>query len=211
MPLTRRHRARVREGAARHGDGFHEIASRLARRERVDSLVVGSGYWPRWTTRRGAALVWLVETAVREFGTEKIVVRGSSAGAHLAVLTLCRLRGRHDCLGFSGVVLSSGIYDLRPTPSARNWKERKLIWNGQTLRNCVRWLAESADLDSPDVSPLFSDLRKLPPALLVVGTDEALIDDTLFLHARWKRAVGDADRCGSGRFSRTGPGRDTGQ
>ena len=38
---------------------------------------------------------------------------------------------------------------------------------------------------TPDISPLYADLRGLCPALFTVGTRDALLDDSLFMHARW--------------------------
>jgi acetyl esterase/lipase len=40
----------------------------------------------------------------------------------------------------------------------------------------------------PDISPLFADLAALPPALFTVGTRDRLLDDTLFMAARWHAA-----------------------
>ncbi len=37
----------------------------------------------------------------------------------------------------------------------------------------------------PDVSPIFANLRGLPPALFTVGTFDPLLDDSLFMAARW--------------------------
>ena len=45
----------------------------------------------------------------------------------------------------------------------------------------------------PDISPLYADLRGLCPALFSVGTKDALLDDTLFMHARWVAAGNPAE------------------
>jgi acetyl esterase/lipase len=45
----------------------------------------------------------------------------------------------------------------------------------------------------PDVNPLFADLTGMPPALFVVGTMDPLLDDTLFMHARWLAACNKAE------------------
>jgi acetyl esterase len=42
-----------------------------------------------------------------------------------------------------------------------------------------------ADRRQPDVSPLYAALHGLPPARFVVGTLDPLLDDTLFMEARW--------------------------
>ena len=45
----------------------------------------------------------------------------------------------------------------------------------------------------PDISPLYADLNNLCPALFSVGTKDALLDDTLFMHARWIAAGNEAE------------------
>ena len=45
----------------------------------------------------------------------------------------------------------------------------------------------------PDVSPLYADLAGMPPALITVGTQDPLLDDSLFLYARWIAAGNDAE------------------
>ncbi len=44
----------------------------------------------------------------------------------------------------------------------------------------------------PSISPLYADLRGLPPALFSVGTADALLDDTLFMYERWTAAGNEA-------------------
>ena len=66
-----------------------------------------------------AAAVWLVENAAAEFGAERFLIGGGSAGAHLAAVTLLRMRDRHGYTGFIGANLVYGPYDLSMTPSQR--------------------------------------------------------------------------------------------
>ncbi len=40
----------------------------------------------------------------------------------------------------------------------------------------------------PDVSPIYATLTGMPRALFTVGTLDPLLDDTLFMHARWATA-----------------------
>ncbi len=135
-----------------------------------------------------AAAVWLKEHALEEFGTDTLLIGGESAGAHLAAVTLLRLRDRHDDVGFVGANLVYGVYDLRLTPSARRWGDRSLVLDTPTMRWFIDHFVAPDLRDDPDVSPLLADLRGLPPALFTVGTEDPLLDDTLFMAARWTAA-----------------------
>jgi acetyl esterase/lipase len=135
-----------------------------------------------------AAARWTVENAASEFGTDRIVIGGSSAGAHLAVTSLLRMRDRHEYTGFAGATLTYGFFDLSLTPSARNWGDRMLVMNTDLCRWFADAYASGADVTDPDVSPMYADLTGLPPALFIVGTQDPLLDDTLLLATRWVAA-----------------------
>ena len=110
---------------------------------------------------------------------------GESAGAHLAVVTLLRLRDTGHAGAFCGTSLIFGVYDLTLTPSARR-AEETLVTNRRRIEAAVTaFLATDADRRHPDISPLYADLTSLPPALFTVGTLDPLLDDSLFLWARW--------------------------
>ncbi len=65
-----------------------------------------------------AAATWLVEHAVAELGTDRLIIGGESAGAYLALLTLLRLRDRDgSSAAFLGADLCYGGYDMSGTPS----------------------------------------------------------------------------------------------
>ncbi len=131
-----------------------------------------------------AAALWVIAHAAREFGTDRLLIGGESAGAHLAVVTLLRLRDRHGVTTFRAANLLCGAYDLSMTPSAKRWGERNLILSTPI----IEWFTENFVPEPlrrhPDVSPLYADLAGLPPALLTVGTSDPLLDDSLYLHAR---------------------------
>jgi acetyl esterase/lipase len=143
-----------------------------------------------------AVACWLAEHSGERFGTDRLLIGGESAGAHLAALTLIRLRDAHGAGGaFSGANLVFGAFDLSITPSARSWGDRNLILSTPI----VEWFADqflpgrtAEQRRDPAVSPLYADLGDLPPALFSVGDLDPLLDDSLFMAARWRAAGGEA-------------------
>jgi acetyl esterase/lipase len=132
------------------------------------------------------AALWLVREAKARFGSDRLFIGGESAGAHLSLVTLLRLRDRHGLTPFSGANLFAGCYDVSMTPSARNFGSEKLILTTRDIRLFAdNFCGPHVDRRHPDVSPLYADLSGLPPALLSVGTRDPLLDDTLFLAPRW--------------------------
>lgn len=136
---------------------------------------------------------WLLGQGERELGVPaRFAVGGESAGAHLAVVTLLRLRERPAGAGaFSAANLTFGAYDLSLTPSQRQWGERNLILSTPIIRwfsDCFLAERDAEARRDPDISPLYADLRDLPAALFTVGTLDPLIDDTMFMEARWRTA-----------------------
>ncbi len=135
-----------------------------------------------------AAARWLVEHAAAEYGTDRLLIGGESAGAHLAVVTMLRMRDRHAYPGWLGANLVYGAYDLAMTPSQANWGERNLVLSTPIIRWFADHFVPEARRREPDVSPLYADLHDLPPALFSVGTLDPLLDDSLFMAARWEAA-----------------------
>jgi acetyl esterase/lipase len=128
---------------------------------------------------------------VSEFGGTALTIGGESAGAHLSVVTILRLRDRHGRMPFHGANLMFGAYDLRLTPSARAFGNERLVLRTVDVEQfSAAFLPGLSDEEKcrPDVSPLFGDLTGLCPALFTVGTRDGLLDDSLFMHARWVAA-----------------------
>ena len=135
-----------------------------------------------------AAALWLAKHAQAEFGSDRLLIGGESAGANLSVVTLLRLRDRHLLRPFQAANLVYGVYDASLTPSARRCPEDMLVLN----RTAIEWFYDqyvpAERRRESDVSPLYADLAGLPSALFTVGTLDPLLDDSLFMATRWVAA-----------------------
>lgn len=181
-----------------HGGGFYlDSAARgdVRNRALADELqivVVSVDYrlapeypWPAAPDDCEVAARWLVEHAQTRFGSSRLAIGGSSAGATLALTTLLRLRDAGAVVGFAGAVLQFGAYDLSAqTPAGRRIAGEYFL---------QAYLADEKDRTLPDISPVFADLRDLPPALLVVGEQDVLLEDNLALAARLTVAGNDVE------------------
>ncbi|MEM6616759.1 MAG: alpha/beta hydrolase [Pseudomonadota bacterium] len=132
-----------------------------------------------------AAALWLVQNAEKEFGAPLHAIGGESAGAHLSVVTLLRLRDEHGLSPFQKANLVAGCFDLGLTPSARRFGDTRLVLRTKDVLEFAQCFLDDRDRSDPDISPLYADLSGMPEALFSVGTKDALVDDTLFMGARW--------------------------
>ena len=136
-----------------------------------------------------AAAAWLVANAKKEFGTEALTIGGESAGGHLTAVTILRMRDRHGYTGWRGANIVYGAFDLAMTPSQRQFGNARLVLRTIDMQQFYNaFLPTIADRRVADISPLYADLKGLCPALFSAGTKDALLDDTLFMHARWVAA-----------------------
>ena len=139
-----------------------------------------------------AAALWLLgdEGQLAVGGPGPMAIGGDSAGGHLAAVTLLRLRERHGITGaFGAAVLQYGAFDLSMTPSQRLWGERNLVLSGPIINWFGDQFLPSLDREQrrdPDISPLYAELAGMPPAIFTVGTQDPLLDDSLFMEARWR-------------------------
>jgi acetyl esterase len=135
-----------------------------------------------------AAVRWLAAHGAHELGSSRVIIGGESAGAHLAALALLALRDRGELASVVGANLAYGVYDVSMTPSALRWGDQRIVISTPDLVFFAEQYAPSDRRRDPDVSPLYADLRDLPPALFSVGTLDPLLDDSLFMAARWQEA-----------------------
>jgi acetyl esterase/lipase len=181
-----------------HGGGFYMgLAARgdAHNRRLADALgvaVVSVDYrlapehpWPAAPEDCETAALWLIEEAGARFGTTRLAIGGVSAGATLAMTTLLRLRASGMPTAFAAAALQYGTYDMSgQTPAGR-------LIDGEFFIEA--YAGHVADRTDPDISPVHGDLRGLPPALLVVGSLDILLEDNLAMAARLSQAGNEVD------------------
>lgn len=192
-----------------HGGGFTTGAPEMDDEENW-SIATGAGLavvsvdyrlapehpFPAGPDDAEAAAVWLLECAAAEFGTETLCIGGSSAGANLSAITLLRVRDHHDAIErFCAANLAYGGFDMSGTPSARLADPRTPLLTPlmtRTYRDYYLPDSNGEDRRRPTISPLFADLRGMPPALFTVGSADPYLDDSLFMSRRWEAAGNEA-------------------
>src|SRR5205814_788621 len=102
------------------------------------------------------------------------------------LVTLLALRDGAGATGFCGADLRYGMFDLRLTGGARLYEGVAL--EAKTLAWCLDLCFDDDVRDSAPASPILADLRGMPPALLTVGTNDSLLEDSLLMYARWRGA-----------------------
>ena len=114
----------------------------------------------------------------------RIALAGESAGGGLAVALLLALREAGMPLPSCGYLMSPYV-DLTlsgETLAAKREVDPLLTPDG--LRARVPDYVGGADASDPLISPIFGDLRELPPLLIQVGSHEVLLSDALRLASR---------------------------
>ncbi|KAF5719480.1 lipase esterase [Fusarium mundagurra] len=145
-----------------------------------------------------AALFALSAPGISELGAPLRVLGGESAGAWLAVAVALELRDKYQIdvkSQIAAICAGYGIYDLTYTPSLLSNK-RNIVLSRESMMK----FSEAAfghipfgDRKRPDISPLYADLGNLPPAHFLVGNVEPLLDDSIFMAARWINAGSEAE------------------
>lgn len=115
------------------------------------------------------------------FQPENIVIGGESAGGGLAIATLVSLREAGTALP-ACAWCSSPWTDLEMSGATMQTKASvDPIIQRSYLQELAAAYLHGGDPRMPMVSPIYADLRGLPPLLIQVGSAETLLDDAIRL------------------------------
>ena len=150
------------------------------------------------------AAEYLVLNSEKEYGVPLSFVGGESAGGHLGMLVALHLLQHSDSrfsnFNFKGLLLHFGAYSMTWTPLGYNFMRDPCLVLDRDLMDhyCEVFLPGFTDEQKkdPKVSPLYADLEplrgRLPPALFTCGTEDCLLDDTVFMSSKWLMAGAEA-------------------
>lgn len=137
-----------------------------------------------------AAYRWLL---AKGFSPGSIVIGGDSAGGNLTLTTMLALRDAGDPLPAAGFCLSP-VTDMTAQGGSRQSKLKSdpIFGSLTDAGRLVEPYWQGQDPRNPLISPMYADLRGLPPLLFHVGEDEILLDDSVLFAERARAAGVDA-------------------
>ncbi|MCR5824290.1 MAG: alpha/beta hydrolase [Lachnospiraceae bacterium] len=124
--------------------------------------------------------VW--EHLVKKFPPERIFIAGDSAGGNLALCIAQKLLSEKKPLP-KGLLLFSPWTDMTgDAPSYERYKDiDPILTKDYVLGAAKAYMGEKGDPKDPAFSPLFGQLKGLPPVFVMAGRNEILLDDSLRL------------------------------
>ncbi len=143
--------------------------------------------------------LWNELTEHRHINPGNIILGGDSSGGNLVLALMLHLRDRKREMPNSAFLLSPWT-DM--TASGESYKtnyqndveigDRKGVFDEETRKMLLdSYLFDyigDVDRTDPYISPAFADYHNFPPMMLFVGEDEMLLDDTLAVYQKAKKA-----------------------
>jgi len=122
------------------------------------------------------------------YNPRNVFIAGDSAGGGLCLATLLKLRDEKIPLPSAAVCISPWT-DLALTGNSIMTKAKlDPMLTEELLKLGVKSYVGNADPRNPYISPLYGDFTGLPPLLIIVGTSEIFLDDSLRLAEIAKKA-----------------------
>lgn len=118
---------------------------------------------------------------------ERLLIGGDSAGGGLALSLMVRLRDRGEPLPAGAILLSPWV-DLAATGSSIRDNEPYDYLRGDLIDVVAGWYVQEASRADPAASPLYADLRGLPPLYVQTGGAELLRSENEELVAQARAA-----------------------
>jgi acetyl esterase/lipase len=172
--------------------GYRSVTGRFARSSGVavyapDYRLAPEHPYPAALEDALRAYRWL-----RQQGFRHIAIAGDSAGGGLTLATAIALRDAGESMPVALALISPWVDLASRGESYRTHVQRDPQLSPDGIAQWARAYVKDLPLDHPLCSPLYADLKGLPPMLIHVGSEEILLSDSLSLQERVLAAGGDA-------------------
>lgn len=129
--------------------------------------------------------VWEELAASKDFNNLRAVIMGDSAGGGLALASVMRFRDAGLPQPACVVLLSPALDATFSGESYTTKKSKDVVLNNRKLEFFASAYTQHHSRKIPFISPVYADLRNLPPLLVHVGSEEMVLSDseTIARHA----------------------------
>lgn len=122
----------------------------------------------------------------------EVFMVGDSAGGNLVLTSLTKLRDDKDALPIKAVLLSPAT-DASLT---NEWFEKNTLIDPLISKDKLEFFVNAyigeQERKHPAYSPLYADLKNLPPILFHVGSDEVMYGDSILAHEKIQEHGGES-------------------
>lgn len=185
-----------------HGGGFIACSPRTHRPITValacqgfDVLVPDYRLAPEHPYPQGLQDIWFAygDAVKHAGGAKQLVLCGDSAGAGLLVSLLLRLRDAQLPMPAAAALFSPFVDLTLSSASVQANAQRCAMFTPETLTRAVQLYLPGNTHRTQEASPLYQDLKGLPPLLIHAAQDETLRDDATTLASRAQSAGVEVD------------------
>ncbi|MCP3940959.1 MAG: alpha/beta hydrolase [Desulfobacteraceae bacterium] len=170
-----------------HGGGYclgsinthRSMVSFIAKAAKAKALIIDyrlapENHFPAAVEDSVAAYRWLLAQGI---SAQRLIISGDSAGGGLTIATLVDLNQKKELLPAAAICLSPWV-DMEAIGDSMIAKaDVDPIVQKKGLLNMAKAYLATAIPRTPLASPIYADLKGLPPLLIQVGTAEILLDD----------------------------------
>lgn len=132
------------------------------------------------------------KAVVAKYGAKKIAVFGTSAGGGLTLALMLRIKAAK--LPYPAAIAPETPYvDMTEegagdTAKTLEWVDGTLVSLNGYVRHSAQAYANGHDLKDPYLSPIYGDWQGFPPAMIVSGTRDLLLSQSVLTHRKLRQA-----------------------
>ena len=134
--------------------------------------------------------ITVYQEALQSYAPESIAIGGTSTGGGLSLAAVHRMKQLD--LPLPGAVYAGTPWsDMTKTSDSLYTNEgidRVLVTYDGLLKGAAEIYAAGADMKDPLISPVYGDFTGFPPTILITGTRDLFLSDTVRVHRKMRNA-----------------------